>query len=375
MKCMTKQVEAFIKRHDVQPDTYDYKSVWDSSLNAKENFELIRADLKEKGLWTNTEKEVIDVSKEAEQEVETQMKYEILKLEEDILKKAREQKVESVEVENFKPAKDIINAIITGKSEGVYGCIVEGEGGLGKTFLVEKELKESKVNYEKLSGHTTALGLFTFIQKNNDKDVILIDDISATDLRNDDISSLLKSILWSSNNSRILRWTTFRTAQALRKEGLSAVFEVKPKFILVCNEFPDSADSRAVKSRCLYKKFSFTRAEKISIMYHIAKSVKYKKLEEEERIEVVDYIKDNTAVYSIGLDLRSLVKAFYLRTTRENWKTLVDDMFEVDEELKGIHNGMADNQWCEHFGRSRATYFRKKKQYQGLIGNVGKKTI
>lgn len=371
---MEHQVKTMLKSHKIDPDTYDFRAMWDSKLTAAENFDIIRTDLKSKGLWKANENELPsakDIEKEA---VASQIKM-LKDNEAELLNSIRKIDVKGVEnIESFKPAKELINALITGTQFGGFGLILEGPGGLGKSFLVEQELKKHKhIKYAVLSGHTTDLGFFTFVQRNNENDILLIDDISMSDLKSDTFKSLLKSCLWKTNNEakRILRWTAFKTEQELNKQGLLAVFEVKPKFILICNDFPDDMDAKAIKSRCLYKKFFFSRAEKIGIMRQIAKNIDYEGLTEIERVEIVDYIEQNTAVYTKGLDIRTLVKSLFLRRNSENWKELVDDMFEPDEELKGIDKGWTQAEWCEHFGKARATYFRKKKEYQNLMKMVG----
>lgn len=370
VKLMEKQVVSMLKKHEISPDTYDYRSVWDSSLTARENFDLLKADLKEKGIWKETMKEFIDEVQARAKEVEAQQISMLKENEEKLLEEIKNTNFEGVDVESFLPAKELVLSLVKGDGFGGFGLILEGEGGLGKSFLVESALKEMKVEYAKLSGHTTPLGFFTFLQKNNEKKIILIDDISMNDLRDNTFKSILKSILWKidDKSKRILQWSSFKTEQELNKNGFLSVFEVKPKFILICNEFPSSVDSDAIKSRCLYRKVEFSRKEKLEIMYSIAQNLNYKGLTAEQKREVVDYIKDNTYVYTKGLDIRTLIKSFYLRTCSAKWKSLVDDMFDVSIELKGIDEGMGCKEWCDAYGKARASYFRCKKKYQSLIG-------
>lgn len=370
VEVMEKQVIAMLKKHAIEPDTYDFKSIWDSSLTAVENFDLLRSDLKEKGMWKETMKEFIDEVQARAKEVEAQQISMLKENEEKLLESIKNTDFKGVEIECFKPAKELVLSLINGKGFGGFGLILESEAGFGKSFLVESTLKSSNVKYVKLSGHTTPLGFFTFLQKNNDKDIILIDDISMNDLRDNTFKSMLKSILWKTDEKakRVLQWSSFRTEQELNKNGFLSVFEVKPKFILICNKFPENEDSNAIKSRCLYKKINFTRKEKLEIMYSIAQNINYESLTQEQKNEVVDYIKENTAVYTKGLDIRTLIKSFYLRGVTTQWKKLIDNMFEINEELKEIDTGMVCKEWCDTFGKSRASYFRAKRKYQSLIG-------
>lgn len=355
-----------LNAHKVSPETYDFKSMWDSSLTAGENFTILREDLKAKGLWKAQEKEIIEETKAEEAKAEVWQKVKLEEEEQKLLDEVRNTPIKSADIKSFASAECFINAILNGKGEhGGYGLILEGEGGLGKSFLAESKIKESKISYAKLSGHTTPLGLFAFIQRNNEKELILIDDVSSQDFKDENLKAMMKAMLWKPNaeSKRILQWNSFKTENELKKQGLMSVFEVKPRFILICNKYPTDEDSEAIKSRCLYKKVEFTRIEKLAIMYEIAKKINYDRLSEAERIEVVDYIKKHTSKYTIGLDIRTLIKAFYLRLIAKDWQKMTDELFGIDEELKAIDE-MTKEKWCAEFGKTVRTYYRKKAELE-----------
>ena len=84
---------------------------------------------------------------------------------------------------------------------------------------------------------------------------------------------------------------------------------------------------------------------------------------EEERLEIVRWIKDKTSRATENLNLRLLFTCFeFYIFDKDNWKTLASKIIKNNEDLLLIVQGLSEQEWCSETGRHRATYYRLKQQ-------------
>jgi len=246
--------------------------------------------------------------------------------------------------------------------------IVEGTGGIGKTYEVLRTLGDMNADFVICSSYSTPLSFYHKLYENNGK-VIVLDDFqgvldSAVGL------SILKACLWSTTSVRTVGYdSTSGHLEAPRK------FNFTGRIIFCVNKLTDNADTQAFKTRALYYKLDFPLSVVKEIIMSIAKGGKDYGLMREERAEIAQYILDNSDEATRELNLRTLIKAYgaykYAKTKGKDWKKEIIDLLDVDEDKKLIkdlmskHSGIVKDvgkEFTEITGKSRATFFRIKKE-------------
>ena len=103
-------------------------------------------------------------------------------------------------------------------------------------------------------------------------------------------------------------------------------------------------------------------------MYKIAKQPS-SRMSKAERIDVVDFIKENTSKATDKFDLRTQCKIENLFLyDMENWRELSKPLLPINKELEYVeyclknNNSIKDAQkeFCEETGLHRATFYRLK---------------
>jgi hypothetical protein len=211
-------------------------------------------------------------------------------------------------------------------------------------------------------GNISPLELFhTLYEYRNSNNVIVFDDTHGL-LKNKQSMSLLMSAMWNPTNKRIVSWLT--TSKKLK---CPEQFEFKGKIIFIANELPE--DIKPVVSRCLEYELSFSYWDILKIMAEISKQP-HPSLTREERQMIFNWIKDNTDETTKDFDLRLQKKIETLyEYNKDNWQELALKLINRDEDLAVIKQLMKEytttktqvQKWIEITGKSRMTFFRKKK--------------
>ncbi|OQW49816.1 MAG: hypothetical protein A4S09_03405 [Proteobacteria bacterium SG_bin7] len=145
----------------------------------------------------------------------------------------------------MKTSDKIISLIKTlSYAENFHVCIIEGDPGWGKTTAVGSALVHLQIDYVHLGSYATPLGLFNFLFQNS-RATVLVDDTSGL-FNNPQTMAILKAATWEHpNRGRLVRWTS------TTEKSEADEFEFKGKIIIVCNQFPRTADAEAVRNRAL----------------------------------------------------------------------------------------------------------------------------
>jgi hypothetical protein len=99
--------------------------------------------------------------------------------------------------------RDRVRQVIDGRH---YGFYLYGEGGLGKSFNVTRELEEQKASYQHFNSRITAKGLFLALRGHPDA-VHLIEDVERM-TQDRDAQGVLRSALWCQPDCpRVVTWT------------------------------------------------------------------------------------------------------------------------------------------------------------------------
>ena len=242
--------------------------------------------------------------------------------------------------DRFEILDDMTRAVKAGK---VRAMIVTGPPGVGKSFGVEKVLSKHDVfanvaqdgklkKYEVVKGAMSALGLYAklFAYKDS-KSILVFDDCDSVLL--DDLSlNILKAALDSSKTRKIC-WNT--DSRLLRQEGIPDSFEFKGGAIFITNIKFDNVKSKklrdhleALESRCHYLDLTIdTQREKLLRIRQVVTEcgmLDDYELTDEAKLEVVDFVADNTHRLR-ELSLRTVLKIADLRVGFEHkWKAMAE---------------------------------------------------
>jgi hypothetical protein len=112
------------------------------------------------------------------------------------------------------------------KSDRYHAVLISGPPGYGKTSAVDQAIAEEGACAVRLGVYSTPLGLFTFLEENSDR-LIVIDDSSG--FYNESSMAILKAATFGKQDGRTVRWDTL-TSRTPRSD-----FTFSGKFIIICN--------------------------------------------------------------------------------------------------------------------------------------------
>ena len=214
-------------------------------------------------------------------------------------------------------------------------AVVTGQGGLGKTYTVQRTLEAAgykdhsnlaeleigaKVNkaktYTMVKGYSTAKGLYrTLFELNNA--VIVFDDCDSI-LKDDVALNLLKGAL-DSNGKRIISWRA-----DFRDEDLPRSFEFTGRIIFISN-LDQSRIDQAIRSRSMMIDLTMNDDQKIDRMAFIAQSPEFlPEFELTQKMDALELIRDlKTSAKEISL--RTLISITKIRSAGDaDWKGLAE---------------------------------------------------
>ena len=232
--------------------------------------------------------------------------------------------------ERFEFVENLVQMIASGLQPS---AVITGEGGLGKTYTVNKTLVASGLkdlsdvgalevastvnrykSFTSIKGYSTPKGLYRTLYENKDS-VVVFDDCDSI-LRDPVALNLLKSAL-DSYGKRIISWN----AESLgRDEDLPRSFEFKGRVIFISNLSQDKID-QAIRSRSMMVDLTMSEDQKIERMEVISQSTEflpefpseYKK----DALELIRTLKEDAKEIS----LRTLISITKIRASgNKNWK-------------------------------------------------------
>jgi hypothetical protein len=232
--------------------------------------------------------------------------------------------------ERFEFVENLVQMIATGLQPS---AVITGEGGLGKTYTVNKTLIASGLKdlselgaleegsvvrrtkaFVSVKGYSTPKGLYRTLYENKDS-VIVFDDCDSI-LKDPVALNLLKSAL-DSYGKRIISWMAEGFG---RDDDLPRSFEFKGRVIFISNLSQDKID-QAIRSRSMMVDLTMNEDQKIERMETIAQSeeflpeftVEYKK----DALDLIRSLKDDAKEIS----LRTLISVTKIRASgNKNWK-------------------------------------------------------
>ena len=356
------------EKYKVESDLIDIEALYDNEISFAENLTMfeglieglsgsmefetkIEGDLKTKKKSIKSEKEEKDRIELENLRKET----EVSELEfEEALNKIKFKSTDILE-QAFSTTKALLTTLT--KSKEVFGLILKGGSGIGKSYTTIKVLKDLGMkkgeHYDMLSAYTTPLEFYQFLYENKDNKIVILDDTMSFFNNPINIGIVLSS-LWG-EGKRIVH---YRSSSGKLKVPTSFIFN--SKIVWCVNDLPKELS--AVKSRCFYHELEFSYKHKIKLFYEIAK---IKKID----MKIVDFIKENSDELTEDLDFRLLMKINDIAThNKDNWKEIASHLLGKTTNLillkkflgESTTIGEAQKKWCEQTGHHRATFYRLK---------------
>lgn len=359
-------VEKLSKKHSFDLDKVDWISRFDGRLSLGENKNQIELWLQEHGFIEKipTKEEIEAMEREAREREEEY--YQQLEME--ALEKLKE--IDYKIDKYYERMIDFINMAI----DGYANCVIlKSPFGWGKTFQVLKTLQKRGLkkdkDYAEIKTFSSPLELFNLLYKYKDMKVIVVDDVYGL-LTNEAILSILMSATWSVSGERFVEYNSTTKKKEIDK------FPIKANLIICLNYTGINKLLQGLISRSILydmeKELDYYT--KLKILYEIAKK-KPNDLPKDIRIEIVDYIKDNTNEAS-EFSIRTYehicnIYKYSVKSSRD-WKELAYGLLGTDSDLELVKELMRSGlpvkeqvkEFIERTGKSRATFFRYKQVIQ-----------
>lgn len=253
-----------------------------------------------------------------------------------IMKMAEGAVVESVSTKfDINKRFGFVEQLVKMVASGVQSsAVITGQGGLGKTYTVQRTLNTAGYmdlsnladfqagaiinksrTYTMVKGYSTPKGLYrTLFELNNS--VIVFDDCDDV-LKDPTALNLLKGAL-DSNGRRIISWRA-----DFRDDDLPRSFEFTGRVIFISN-LDQSRIDQAIRSRSMMIDLTMTDDQKIDRMEYIAKSDEFMPefdiSHKTDALALIRELKDTAKEIS----LRTLMSVTKIRSSNDDWKGLAE---------------------------------------------------
>lgn len=260
--------------------------------------------------------------------------------------------------------KDYLKMLVDGHINSV---LCHSRAGLGKTYTTVRMLKEMGVDYKYVSGVSTAVALYKLLFENNGK-VLVLDDIE-TLFQDDRIINILKSALWPIDGDK--RVVSYKTSSK-SLEGYPDAFEYDGRVIILMNELKgrDDESYKALLSRTLKYELFYTNSD----VMRISKQMVWERadINESQKRKVLEVVSKHVRPeHKFNFRLLERLVAFVKYDINKSSELFLRSLNKDDdiEVMRGIieRNTTVAEQVREFYeltGKSRMTFFRKRKQLQ-----------
>lgn len=212
----------------------------------------------------------------------------------------------------------LTSMVVSGQTPSL---VITGEGGLGKTFTVNKTIEDLNLQpneYISFKGYSTARGLYNTLFDNNGK-LIIFDDCDSV-LEDKIAINILKSAL-DSYETRKISWM----AKMNKNDEYPNQFEFTGRIIFISNKDRSKIDN-AILSRSLVVDVSMTPDEKIERMMYIISDI-LPEYDLSFKMDALNFLNDFKN--ECELTIRSLIKITKIRYSfPNNWVDLAKYMIK-----------------------------------------------
>jgi hypothetical protein len=172
--------------------------------------------------------------------------------------------------EIFEDLETYINMVVDGD---MYSLLLTGQAGVGKTFLVTKTLNDRGLvrneDYFKITGKTTAAGMYMLLYQHNGK-MIIFDDCDSV-FQDDNAVNVLKGAL-DTSKVREIAWTSAIPLKTPDKSPIPKRFDFTGKVIFISN-LPKRKIDPAIRSRSFVLEVALSKEDMITRMWSLLSKV------------------------------------------------------------------------------------------------------
>jgi uncharacterized protein YuzE len=205
--------------------------------------------------------------------------------------------------ELFEDFKLYVDMVISGKQPSL---VITGSPGLGKTYLVTKQLKDAGIEYTHVKGRSTAAGLYLTLYENKDK-MLVIDDCDSI-FKSEDAVNILKGAL-DADYKREVTWATGKALKDKKGNPVPSKFEFTGRMIFISN-LPQKKIDKAVKDRSFVLEVALRPKDMMDRMERLLPST-HKEIALSVRNQAFGLIKlEYKYDKYLELSMRTLIKAF-----------------------------------------------------------------
>jgi hypothetical protein len=276
--------------------------------------------------------------------------------------------------------RDRVGGVVAGFHTGV---VITGRGGVGKSHVVEDELKQRKANRQLWNSHMTGRCLFDRLEQYPDA-IHLIED--AEDLFGDKAAQgVLRSALWAGQEQK--RFVTWNA------HGHAREFVFTGGLILIANRrLSELPEVQALKTRISVVNLTVSDNEVAALMRHVSLQGYQRgvhRLDVDECQEVAELVIEESRRLNRSLDMRLLVNSFTDRLQVDDheagccWQDLVRDRIresataagdiepvgirtqkkaaelQVARDIVAMEPAQRLEIWGQRTGKSQATLYRR----------------
>lgn len=216
----------------------------------------------------------------------------------------------------FEDLDTYIDMVVKGEMNSL---LLTGQAGVGKTFLVSKSLQENGLkrneDYFKITGKTTAAGMYMTLNQYNGK-VILFDDCDSV-FKDDNAVNVLKGAL-DTSKVREISWNSAIPLKTPDKKPVPNRFDFTGKVIFISNLARKKIDP-AIRSRAFMLEIALDKEDMISRMWtllpqvEIPSGINVKGTIKDKAMELLTQAADEAP--KVELSLRTLLKAIAITNT------------------------------------------------------------
>lgn len=272
-----------------------YRLVPEVSKNPSKNIDLnkILASKKEDLVEKNEDEKKIDA--------ELKDSKPVTELDPDVKKAEHDYEYSDPET-IFEDLTTYVDMVIKGTQPSL---LITGSPGVGKTYLVTKQLKDANVKYLHVKGRSTAAGMYITLYEHNGE-TILFDDCDSI-FGSDDAVNILKGAL-DTEDPRKISWLVGRPLKTADGKTVPKQFDFKGKVIFISN-LPQKKIDKAIKSRSFVLEVALTPEDMLKKM---RKEIKHVSPETPIRLReaALEFIEEvSKTAKNLELNMRTLVKA------------------------------------------------------------------
>lgn len=219
--------------------------------------------------------------------------------------------------ERFKYVSYLTDMVIDGISPSL---LITGVSGIGKTHLVKKQLEKSHkidgIDFHFVQGHSSPMGLYSFLY--NHRDAIIVFDDCDSVFGDESAINILKSAL-DSYETRKVSWLSARMPV-----GMESEFNFTGQIVFISNMDASRIDE-AVKSRTIVIDLQMSRSEIAEYLKELIDVIETK-MARDQKLEVLQYLSEHCNSFS-QFNIRTFIKACRIRQMAEthhtDWKKMI----------------------------------------------------